>query len=230
METHYPEFKKTKILIEPREIIRLLGDQHGPVDRHTALLVDHCIAECLKVSTPTGAFVLADSMETGTSHTIAVQGVNFHCGRIIGKMLRNSESYAFFMVSAGPGPERLVRVLMEKGEYLVAYIADLVASVLVEAVAGMVEEEVRKLANSRGMKNTNRYSPGYCLWKLEEQNKLFGLFPEKCCGISLGESFLMYPVKSASGIIGIGTRVQYREYTCEICTMKNCLFRKIRPV
>ena len=230
LETCYPGISKTKILIEPLDILRLLGNQQGISDQHTTRLVDQYIAECLRVSTPSGAYVMADMVETGTSQQIAVQGITFHSGKIIGKMLRNSERYAFFMVTAGPGPEQLVRTLMEKGNYLEAYISDLVASVMVEAVAGMVEEEVRKHANSQGMNITNRYSPGYCLWELPEQHKLFGLFPEKCCGISLSDSSLMNPVKSASGIIGIGTRVEYREYTCEICNMKNCQFRKARPV
>jgi hypothetical protein len=229
LETCYPEISKTKILIEPRDILRLLGDQQGTGDQHTSVLVEQYIKECLQASTLAGAFVLADMLETGSPHQIAVQGITFHSGKIIGRMLRNSESYAFFMVTAGPGPEQLVRILMEKGNYLEAYITDLVASALVEAVAGQVQEEVRKLAISRGMKITNRYSPGYCLWELKEQHKLFSLFPEKCCGISLSESSLMIPVKSATGIIGIGTSVEYREYTCEICTMKNCLFRKSRP-
>ena len=229
METYYPDISKTGILIDPGDIMRLLGNQQGTGDQHTALLVEQFSAECLQASTPAGAFVLADMMETGSSGQIAVQGVTFQSGKVIGRMLRNSESYAFFMVTAGPGPEQLVRILMEKGNYLEAYITDLAASVLVEAVAGLVEEEVRNLANNRGMKITNRYSPGYCLWELKEQHKLFGLFPEKCCGISLSDSSLMNPVKSASGIIGIGSRVEYREYTCEICDMKNCLFRKARP-
>jgi hypothetical protein len=230
LEICYPDISKTKILIEPRHILGLLGNQQGTGDQHTTVLVEQYIKECLQVSTPAGAFVLADMLETRSPHQIAVQGITFHSGKIIGRMLRNSESYAFFMVTAGPGPEQLVRILMEKENYLEAYITDLVASALVEAVAGQVQEEVRKLANSRDMKITNRYSPGYCLWELKEQHKLFSLFPEKCCGISLSESSLMIPVKSASGIIGIGTRVKYRDYTCEICTMKNCLFRKSRPV
>jgi len=230
LETYYPGISKTKILIEPMDILQLLGNQKGSGDPHTTRLVDQYIAECLQASTPAGAYVVAGKVETGSSHQIAVQGFTFHSGKIIGKMLRNSESYAFFMVTVGPGPEQLVRTLMEKGNYLEAYITDLVASVMVEAVAGIVQEEIRNLAGRREMKITNRYSPGYCLWELPEQHKLFSLFPEKCCGISLSDSSLMNPVKSATGIIGIGTRVEYREYTCEICTMKNCQFRKVRPI
>ncbi|MCK5694244.1 MAG: methionine synthase, partial [Bacteroidales bacterium] len=90
-----------------------------------------------------------------------------------------------------------------------------------------IQEQVRNLAKELGLHITNRYSPGYCSWNVEEQQKLFSLFPKGTCGISLSESSLMSPVKSISGIIGIGAEVKYREYTCEICPMLNCQFRKV---
>jgi hypothetical protein len=36
----------------------------------------------------------------------------------------------------------------------------------------------------------------------------------------------MQPVKSVSGVIGIGTDVKFMPYTCKFCDMKDCIFRK----
>ena len=143
-------------------------------------------------------------------------------------MLRNSEYYAFFLVTAGPEPEILARAMLNEGNYLEGYIMDLVASAMVDLAADQVEEQVKNLAEQQGKVITNRYSPGYCSWNVEEQHKLFSLFPELCCGISLSESSLMNPIKSISGIIGVGADVKYSDYTCEICPMQNCQFRKVR--
>ncbi|MCD4711141.1 MAG: methionine synthase [Bacteroidales bacterium] len=225
LQTIYPYIDKTGILVEPWDILKLLGNQQGAIDAHTTALVDQYVAECLRVSSPTGAFVLADAVEAESSLEIIIPGVTFHPGRIIHNMLQHSKNYALFLVTAGPEPENLVRTLLEQENYLEGYIADLIASAIVESVAGQVEEQVRKLANNRGLKITSRYSPGYCSWNVEEQQKLFSLFPKACCGISLSESSLMNPIKSASGIIGIGAEVEYRDYTCEICPMINCQFR-----
>lgn len=170
--------------------------------------------------------MLADAVQTKSAHEIALGGIRFDTGKTISKMLQNATSYALFLVTAGPEPENLARKLLEKGDYLEAYITDLVASGLVESVADQVQEQVRSLAASHGMLITNRYSPGYCSWNVEEQQKLFTLFPERSCGISLSSSSLMNPVKSASGIIGMGREVTFQDYTCEICPMKNCQFRK----
>ena len=227
VEPTVPGIDKTDILIEPGDILRLLGNQHDTIDEHTKTIVDQYIEKSLEASTPRGAYLISDALVIRSAPEITLPGIIFHPGRIIWRMLKHTEKIALFMVTAGPEPETLVRSLMEKGNYLEGYIADLVASSIVEGIADLLEKHVRLYAESLGMKITNRYSPGYCSWNVEEQQKLFSLFPENCCGISLSSSSLMNPVKSATGIIGIGTKVMYRDYICDICTMKNCHFRKV---
>ena len=36
----------------------------------------------------------------------------------------------------------------------------------------------------------------------------------------------MDPVKSVSGFIGIGEHVKYNPYTCRLCDMKDCIYRR----
>jgi Vitamin B12 dependent methionine synthase, activation domain len=223
-----PDINKTGILIDPGDILRLLGDQNDTIDGHTKVIVNQYIEKSLEISSPRGAYLISDALLARSVPEITVSGITFHPGSIIQGMMNHSEKIALFMVTAGPDPEILARSLMEKGDYLEGYIADLVASSIVEGIAEQLEEHVRLYAEGHGMKITNRYSPGYCSWNVEEQQRLFNLFPENCCGISLSSSSLMSPVKSATGIIGIGAKVVYRDYTCEICTMRNCLFRKVR--
>lgn len=82
-----------------------------------------------------------------------------------------------------------------------------------------MEEELAAFIEKRGWKHTNRYSPGYCGWHVSEQQKLFSLFPVASpCGIQLTDSSLMIPIKSVSGIIGVGSHVRKLEYTCGLCT------------
>jgi len=227
VEPTVPGIDKTDILIDPGDILRLLGSQHDTIDDHTKAIVNQYIEKSLEASTPAGAYLISDASVTRPEYKITLPGITFHPGNIIWGMLKHTEKIALFMVTAGPEPETLARSLMEKGNYLEGYIADLVASSIVEGIADLIEKQVKLHADSLGMKITNRYSPGYCSWNVEEQKRLFSLFPENCCGISLSSSSLMSPVKSATGIIGIGEKVVYRDYICEICTMKNCHFRKV---
>lgn len=220
---------KDQIVLDPEDILRLLGEQAESVDAHTKRLIDRYIEESIRISSPKGAYVLTDSSEARSREEIATPTLVFNSGKIIPKMLKHSENYAFFLLTLGAGPEELARSLMAEGDYLEGYIVDLAASALVDSFADQIQEQIRIRAKNRGWLITNRYSPGYCSWRVEEQQKLFSLFPENCCGISLSESSLMNPVKSISGIIGLGAKVSYQEYTCDICSMKNCHFRKKRP-
>lgn len=219
---------KNLIRIDPAEILKLLGEQEGMIDVHTSGLVEQYTLECLRISSPQGGFVLVEALDSASAEEISIPGIVFDSGKIIHNMLRYSSYYALFVVTAGPQPESLARKLLNEGNYLEGYIVDLVASALVDLAADQVEEHVRELAGKQGMQITNRYSPGYCSWKVEEQQKLFSLFPEGACGVSLSASSLMNPVKSISGIIGIGAGVSYRDYTCELCSMKDCHFRRVR--
>ena len=62
----------------------------------------------------------------------------------------------------------------------------------------------------------------------DEQKQLFSLLPNTMDFISLTKSCLMLPIKSVSGIIGVGKEVRKTGYSCDICSNKACIYRKIR--
>lgn len=212
--------------VDSEEILSLLGNEMDGLG--SADLIDQCLSRCRKTWAPQASFVWVRALETEGEDFISIQGRTFHTGRLIKQMLDGSESYVFLIATAGPGPESLARELLEKGEYLEGYITDLLASALVESIANQAQEHVRRMAADMGLLISNRYSPGYCSWDVSEQQKLFSLFPENCCGITLTDSSLMSPIKSVSAVLGIGPAVHYQEFTCEICSMKNCSYRKTR--
>ena len=96
-------------------------------------------------------------------------------------------------------------------------------SVLAEACVARLEQQ---LDSDLNVPHTLPYSPGYCGWRVTEQHLLFGMLPDRPCGIELTESSLMYPIKSVSGIIGIGSRVERKPYGCAICRNTACYKRR----
>ncbi len=62
-------------------------------------------------------------------------------------------------------------------------------------------------------------------WPLKEQKQLFSLFGDvkRVIGVELTDSFLMYPVKSVSGII-FPTEVTFEN--CQLCPRENCPGRR----
>jgi cobalamin-dependent methionine synthase I len=156
---------------------------------------------------------------------IVIAGVDFELGRIVAKELRNSESLALFVCTAGKEISELAQDLLLGDDPVLGYVYNVLGSLIVEAVADKVHQEVRKMAAMSDQLITNRYSPGYCQWSVGDQHQLFSFFPDKCCGISLTDSALMQPIKSVSGFIGIGKRVKFRKYTCDLCSLTDCFYR-----
>jgi hypothetical protein len=157
--------------------------------------------------------------------TVEIKGVRFNVQPIIFRQIKKSEDIALFICTAGPAIGEMSRRSMKEGDLLKGYIYDVVGSGVVENAADRMHEELKSEATARGKKITNRFSPGYCGWDVAEQHKLFSFFRDNFCGITLTESALMNPVKSVSGIIGIGRNVIYAPYQCHLCEDKNCIYR-----
>ena len=217
------------IELDPGSFDRILTPGQELQDTYTRELLDQCIDRALSVMEPRGGYVRFPKLETGSEDGIAIEGTRFSTGRTIGKLMRNAESFVFFAVTAGAGPEGLSAELIRSGQYPEGFMVDMVASAIAESVAGLLHDHIRELALEEGNKITNRYSPGYCGWEVTEQQKVFGILPAEPCGITLSESSLMNPIKSVSGMIGIGKEVAFRDYTCELCAMKDCLYRTTAP-
>ena len=106
------------------------------------------------------------------------------------------------------------------------FIADALGSVIAEHCADQMEICLQESIDKLGWRHTNRFSPGYCGWHVSQQQLLFPLFGGNTCGVCLTESSLMVPIKSVSGIIGLGEKVRKLNYTCGLCDFKQCYKRK----
>ncbi len=114
---------------------------------------------------------------------------------------------------------------MNDGDMLKGYIIDIAASELVEKTTDLLESELLKIVSRKNFGVTNRYSPGYCGWNVNDQHKLFSFLPDNFCGVSLTDSALMLPIKSISAVIGIGANSEKEDYQCSLCDTDFCYKR-----
>ena len=150
----------------------------------------------------------------------------FHCGRIVARQVRNAVAYAVFVCTAGEEYQQLMDRLTEEGDMVRLYTAHAIGSVLAERCADYMEKVLQSQIDKLSWKRTNRFSPGYCGWNVSEQRILFPLLHGSTAGVSLTPSALMMPIKSVSGIIGLGPDVRYHEYTCGFCDFRDCYKRR----
>ena len=157
---------------------------------------------------------------------VTEQQPDFDMGRIILRQLRGSEAYALFVCTSGVEYEAYQQRLKAHGDMVRVFIADALGSVIAEHCADRMEECLQESIDKLHWHHTNRFSPGYCGWHVSQQQLLFPLFKGQTCGVRLTDSSLMIPIKSVSGIMGLGEKVRRLEYTCGLCDFKQCYKRK----
>lgn len=216
------------LLIKAEEIELLLGYPANQTPEHFSELINEALAESNSKVEIKAGYRIADvqcSQEDFNGLTIGGKYFNLH--KIVTGILKKSENIALFSLTIGEAMETKSKELFKSGDLVSGYIYDAVASIAAETCADALHEHIKEKMLLKNQKVTNRYSPGYCNWKVDEQHLLFSLLPQNFCGISLTESALMMPIKSISGIIGIGEKVKYSEYSCSDCNIKDCTYRTI---
>ena len=164
------------------------------------------------------AFIIEEG--TFIENAVIIRDLELSTGPTITTLLENSVQFAIFAATAGRRFEEIINKTKKEGDILKIYLADITGSCIAEKAGERMEEF---LENEIGCNmHTNRFSPGYCGWHLTGQRTLFKLLGGNPCGISLSEVCLMTPIKSISGIIGIGENVSRKQYACQYCELETC--------
>ena len=203
-----------QLAITPSDIYEAMGYHDALPDAATIQETQAIVAEVKEWLQPAFCFLVVPQLPA------------FTIGRIIQRQLRGSEAYALFVCTCGTRYEAYQQQLKEQGDMVRVFIADALGSVIAEKTADQMEIALQESIHKLGWHHTNRFSPGYCGWHVSEQQLLFPLFGGHTCGVRLTPSSLKLPIKSVSGIIGLGPNVRHLDYTCGLCNFKQCYKRK----
>lgn len=219
-----------EIGISEVEIFQLLKLEENSGGEHISGIVRSILKECAEKNIPArGGYSLFEKQDLDVRKgIITVNNTQIHTGSQICVYLKEADQFALFVCTAGNYITELTHKYTESGDILEAYIADMTGSIIVEKAMDLIQSEMEIHFALEGLKITQRYSPGYCNWALISQQEIFSLLPENNCGISLTASSLMLPIKSVSGIIGIGKHASKKDYGCEICNNQSCIYREVR--
>jgi hypothetical protein len=215
--------------IEPATIEDFIGFIPGGAPEPFPDIISGILSQADEKIRPIGGYAVFDSIFVDKiNKKIHINDVVFNTHSIVTRHLDKATSIAVFACTAGKDVSRWAAEYNQKGNPIHAYIVDSLGSVAVEKAMNLIQEKLKVQMHEMGLHITNRYNPGYCGWETSEQKLLFGLLPAEFCGIKLTESLLMKPIKSVSGIIGIGEGVSYKKYTCNYCKDTHCLYRNKR--
>ena len=207
-------------------ILKGLGMCLSDAEPYLLTLIRELKDQCRELAIPRAAgVVIRDIRFDMQKNKVYVSDIPFTTGKVVATFLKKSEAVFLFTSTCGSGIEHLSKKLMNEGNTLEGYIVDLIGSEMAELIAEYLHVFIEDKLTGTGFGVTNRFSPGYCNWPVSEQHKLFGLLQGHDCGIELTGSSLMIPVKSVSGMFGIGHGLKRVAYKCNICRDDKCILR-----
>jgi hypothetical protein len=213
----------------PDEVATIMGYSPGTEPSFVPEMLSKLLDEAPVFVTPAGCYSIFSTNEIKVPQGLIVHETgNLRCGSKIARQLAGSDSFALFITTAGNSFDAWIKSKATGGDVLAEYLCSSIGSVIADKIADIVQEEINSYATKKGKGITNRYSPGYCSWNIREQRGIFDLLPAGKIGVALTPSFLMKPLKSISGIIGIGSGKEMGPYMCDLCEMTNCLVKRAR--
>ena len=185
------------------QVYRLLGLQaRRPNHQRWFETIDELKQALPRLMRPRAVFRI-DSVRRLESRRLELESNAVFDGAV-GRFLAHAELVATFVVTIGSAVERLSRIWLKNGRVMQATVADALASEAAEATAQRCQDEIRAWARPQSLDVTPRYSPGYCGMHVTRQATVFASLPAASISVRLTPSSLMVPVKSVSGLIGIG--------------------------
>lgn len=215
--------------VVPEDLTELLGFEGDIIPEPFPEIIAQAIKDASQFCNIQGGYRIFESVKIDLKkESIQIEDKTFYPTKIVTRQLKESTSAALFICTAGNGITVHANELISQGDPMTGYIFDVIGSITVEKAIEKIQLELESKLLQSGLKISDRYSPGYCEWSVAEQQSLFQLMPESFCGVTLSDSSLMDPIKSVSGIIGIGEKLEQKGYQCHWCTDTNCIYGKIK--
>ncbi len=216
--------------VDAEEVRRYLGyPKHAPVNRKVEDLMTEWIPDGAALADARGVYKVFPVEDAGKKfiRLETDQGLVEFAGAI-GEFLGPVEAVAVFIATAGPGVEARAKELLAAGEMLPGLILNAVGAERAEAAEVLVIEALTAVAGPAGLSLTLPYAPGYCGMALTEQRKLFATLDGSRVGVKLTADCLMTPLKSVSGLIGLGPtdRITAQGSPCDRCNLHTCAMRR----
>lgn len=198
----------------------LMAQAHVEPASDDAADFERLVAVARRVGRPKAAYVEAFVTERQPD-AVRIADVWFE-SRTLARQLVNVERVFAVLATCGREVDDDCPV---RDDILQSYWWDLIKTHLLRAAHARLAEHLKRTFR---IEKTASMSPGSGdanVWPIEQQSRLFSLFPEHEAklGVRLTESCLMVPNKTTSGIV-FPTDVDFR--TCEVCHRAECPSRR----
>lgn len=216
-----------EVRVEPDEVLRMMGcGKEGKLRPEHRALVESLIAETEPSIHAQGVYSVRP-VDRMTDNELVLQGCPPVRGPIAG-FLQPATRVAAFVVTIGYELERMADQRLRHGDRLQGYILNSIGSAAADAAVDALADIIYFEDANPEEALTPPFSPGYCGLPLDEQISLFAIVNAKLIGVKLLPTMIMQPVKSISGLIGIGdsNKVEAHGVPCQWCDLTTCHMRR----
>jgi hypothetical protein len=140
------------------------------------------------------------------------------------RFLRHVDDVALCLVTIGGKLEEEILNSKEKGLLGHALILDTYGSAAAEACAEAAELIISSEVTGMGLRCSQRFSPGYGAWAVDEQRWIMDAIDGGSLGVTLTDGCMMQPRKSVTFAVTIGKNpIELRTANiCNSCGAANC--------
>jgi len=216
------------IEIDKKQVCHYMGYEGDyKLSARISSLVDEYVENAYHLIDPFYSYVIRDIELIQGSIIIVEDSIIFE-SKIIARLLKQCCKVAVLLATIGQHLEETVAQLLQDGLMLQATVLDAIGTDAVEKVTDLAQDRIAEVADAQELVISQRFSPGYCDWDLEQQKMIFKAVNSDVVGIHLTDGCLMIPQKSISGIIGLGhSSSNVENYNpCKVCRKRDCLGRR----
>lgn len=162
-----------------------------------------------------------------TDTQIELEGCPAICGPIAG-FVKPARRVAVFVLTLGEGIEERAKRLMTEGALFEGYAWNAVGSAGADLAVDVFTQHLLAFEVGPDEAVTPPFSPGYCGMGLDQQRAVFEILDPSVIGVRLTNTYIMEPVKSVSGLLGIGPEAEVRDrgVPCQWCDLETCSMRR----
>ena len=184
-----------------KEVARYLGySRTVSPDQNVSGLMEKAADEMAAIMKPQAVFEVFD-LTVGLESELSFADVSLH-SRDLSRNLAGCSKVALLAATLGPQVDALIR-RHSSLDPVYASILQATGPMYIEELVDLVNEEIKKIAASQGLKTKPRYSPGYGDVSLEVQKDFFRLLPCTRIGLTLMDTLIMAPEKSVTAFVGL---------------------------
>ena len=216
------------IEISKQEVCHYIGyDTSCKIPARISSLIDEYIECAHYLIEPDYSYNVRD-VDWIQGSTVVLEGSIIFESRVLANILEQCHKVVVFLTTIGKNLEDMVCRLSVDGHVLQATILDTIGSIAIDRLVDSVQDRIEMVAGAQEFIPSQRFSPGYCGWDLNQQKQLFQVVDNNKVGVRLNDECLMIPQKSVSGIVGIGlSGGSIGDYKpCEICGKYACMGRR----